>query len=195
MKTTKRIFKYISGNGTYQAGIVATTTEEVVVFIEGLGFKCNERTTENIGKVFGELEHNAFNYYFMNGCYQTANLKPTGISTGYITFAPTECNTIEEYWEEKNAREARYNELCKEIREAALPVCKRLGGDTKQNVAIMTSFEAITPSISLWIEWDGMWNRALNRWDYMNDRVRHINMDTLMTENGMNIFDELKTLK
>ena len=40
-----------------------------------------------------------------------------------------------------------------------------------------------------------MWNRALNRWDYMNDRVRHINMDTLMTENGMNIFDELKTLK
>ena len=195
MKTTKRIFKYISGNGTYQAGIVATTTEEVVAFIEGLGFQCNERTTENIGKVFGELKHNVFNYYFMNGCYETSNLKPTGIRTGEITFAPTEFDTIEEYWEEKKTREARYNELCKEIREAALPVCKRLGGDSRQNVAITTSFEAITPSITLWIEWNGNWNKYYNRWEYMDDRVLHINMETLMTENGTNIFDELKKMK
>lgn len=195
MNTTKRIFKYISGNGTYQAGIIATTTKEVVAFIEGLGFKCNERTIENIGKAFGELKHNYFNYYFMNGCYETANLKPTGIGTGKITFAPTECNTFEEYRAEKKAREDRYNELCKEIREAALPVCKRLGGESKQNVAITTSFEAITPSISLWIEWNGYWNKHSNQWEYMDDRVLHVNMDTLMTENNMNIFDELKNLK
>ena len=29
----------------------------------------------------------------------------------------------------------------------------------------------------------------------MTDRVRHINMETLMTENGNNIFDELKKMK
>ena len=195
MKTTKRLFQYFNGNGTYQAGIVATTPEDVAKFIESLGFKCNEITIEYIGKVFGELEHNAFNYYFMNGSYETSNLKPTGISTGYITFAPTDCNTIENYLSQKKARFARYNQTCDEIIEAAKVTCKRLGGESKQNVAITTSFEAITPSISLWIEWNGYWNKSMNRWEYMTDRVRHINMGTLMTENGNNIFDELKKMK
>ena len=194
MKTTKRLFQYFSGDRTFQAGIVATTPEDVVTFIESLGFKCNAITIEYIDKVFGELKHNVFNYYFENGCYNISTLKPTGISTGYITFAPTDCNTIEEYLSQKKAREARYNELCDQIREAAIPVCKRLGGESKQNVAITTSFNAVAPSISLWIEWDGYWNKFMNQWEYMNDRVLHIDMDTLMTENGNNIFDELKTL-
>lgn len=195
MKTTKRLFQYFNGNRTYQAGIVATTPEEVVNFIESLGFKCNERTIENIGKAFGELDHNAFYYYFKSDCYETSTLKPTGISTGYITFAPTDCSTIEDYLSQKEARFARHNQTCDEIIEAAKAVCKRLGGESKQKMSITTSFEAITPSISLWIEWDGYWNQALNRWEYMNDRVLHINMDTLMTENGNNVFDELKALK
>lgn len=194
MKTTKRLFQYFSGDRTFQAGIVATTPEDVVTFIESLGLKCNAITIEYVDKVFGELKHNVFNYYFENGCYKIGTLKPTGISTGYITFAPTDCNTIEEYLSQKNAREARYNELCDQIREAAIPVCKRLGGESKQNVAITTSFNAVAPSISLWIEWDGYWNKFMNQWEYMNDRVLHIDMDTLMTENGNNIFDELKTL-
>ena len=194
MKTTKRLFQYFNGGRTFQAGIVATTPEDVVKFIESLGFKCNKITIEYIGQVFGELKHNVFNYYFENGCYKIGTLKPTGISTGYITFAPTDCNTIEEYLSQKKVREARYNELCDQIREAAIPVCKRLGGESKQNVAITTSFNAVAPSISLWIEWDGYWNKFMNQWEYMSDRVLHIDMDTLMTENGNNIVDELKTL-
>ena len=194
MKTTKRLFQYFNGDRTFQAGIVATTPEDAVKFIESLGFKCNAITIEYVDRVFGELKHNVFNYYFENGVYNISTLKPTGISTGYITFAPTDCNTIEEYLSQKKAREARYNELCDQIREAAIPVCKRLGGESKQNVAITTSFNAIAPSISLWIEWDGYWNKFMNQWEYMNDRVLHIDMDTLTTENGNNIFDELKTL-
>ena len=194
MKTTKRLFLYFSEDRTFQAGIVATTPEDAVKFIENLGFKCNAITLEYVDKVFGELKHNVFNYYFENGCYKISTLKPSGISTGYITFAPTDCNTIEEYLSQKKAREDRYDELCDQIREAAIPVCKRLGGESKQNVSITTSFNAIAPNISLWIEWDGYWNKFMNQWEYMNDRVLHIDMDTLTTENGNNIFDELKTL-
>lgn len=195
MNTTKRLFQYINGAGIYQAGIVATSESEVVKFIEDLGFKCNETTTANISKVFGDLKHNVFNYYFTNGAYEVSTLKPSGISTGWITFAPTEFSTIEEYLEDKKARMARYLDICKEIRDAAMPVCKRLGGESKQNVSITASFGAIKPTITLWIEWNGYWDSVSNCRAYLDDRVRTIDMETLMTDNGMNIFDELKTLK
>ena len=195
MKTTKRIFQYFNRNGVYQTGIVANKAEDVAAFIEGLGFKCNEITTEYLSKAFGELDHDSYDFYFRTKGYKTSTLKPTGIGMGYITFGPTEFNTIEEYWADKKARLARYNDICDKILEAARPVCKRLGGESKQKVSIDSRFNAITPNITLWIEWDGYWNRALNIWEYMSDRTIHVDMETLITESGMNIFDELKKLK
>lgn len=187
-----RVFTYKQkGN---DVNFVASSVERAIEWIESLGFKMNERTTENLNKVFGELQHHHYGWYFIGDCGPVEALKPVGIGQGCIKFAPTKCNTTKEYNRTQAEKLAKYDQLKHQIVSAAKMVCDKIDCE-KKAVSVSPNFYAIKPTMTLCISWDGYWSNVSHMDCYMKERTIRIDMETLLTHNGENIFDYLKNLE
>lgn len=187
-----RVFTYKQkGN---DVNFVASSVERAIEWIESLGFKMNERTTENLNKVFGELQHHHYGWYFMGDCGPVGALKPVGIGQGCIKFAPTKCNTTKEYNEAQEAKLAMYDQRMRRVLAAAKEVFKLIDSE-KKTVSVSPNFYAIEPTMTLTISWNGYYSNVLHMDCYMNERTFTVYIDTLLTDKGVNIFDHLKNLE
>lgn len=189
-----RVLTYISSTNKETARVVKNA-DEAKAFIHELGFVLNEVTEENVEMLFGELESNYFEYYFYKRGYEVKCLKPVGISTGWIKFAPTECETTEEYVDKEAEKNARYDEAIKNILAAAKETLARLAKDSKHMLYYADRRKAIKErTIRVDMCWDGVWN-GRDGYDYMSSRGVTADLDTLKVEDEeINIIDYLNTI-
>lgn len=182
----KRVLNY---NG--QVAVVKTV-EEAKAFIEGLGFMLNPTTEENVLLMFGELEHNHFNYFFYKNGYPVECLKPIGIRTGMISFRPTDCDTTEEFESKESEKNARWDAAIEKVMAAATEVKERLSRNGKVEIGYHDCRnDLMRPYVSISIRWD-----FINKDWWQQERFLHVNLDTMMEEDlNVNIFDYLKTVK
>ena len=187
-----RVFTYKQKGS--DVNFVASSVEGAIEWIESLGFKMNERTTENLNKVFGELQHHHYGWYFMGDCGPVEALKPVGIGQGYIKFAPTKCNTTKEYDEAQAAKLVMYDQRMRRVLAVAKEVFKLIDSE-KKTLSVSPNFYAIEPTMTLTISWNGYWSDVYRMDCYLKELTIRINMDSLLTEEGLNVFYYLKHLK
>lgn len=171
---------------------VVKSSQEAKAFIESLGFQLNPTTEENIELMFGELENHHFGYYFYKRGYRVECLKPKGISTGDIKFAPTVCETTEVYVQREAARNARYDEVVKDIVAAAKNAKERLSNGERAAVYFDDRrVDIVNPCMAVEI----CWGYIAKDW-WKRERSLHVSLETLMVEDtNVNVFDYLKNLK
>lgn len=171
---------------------VVKTSQEAKAFIESLGFQLNPTTEENIELMFGELENHHFGYYFYKRGYRVECLKPKSISTGDIKFAPTDCETTEEYVQREAERNTRYDEVIQAVVSAAKEAKERLAkGEKSEMYYDDRRVDIINPCVAVTI----CWGYIKKDW-WMQERSLHVSLDTLMVEDvNVNVFDYLKNLK
>jgi len=187
----KKMNRVLNYNGKVE---VVKSTQEAKAFIENLGFQLNPTTEENIELMFGELENHHFGYYFYKRGYRVECLKPKGISTGDIKFAPTECATTKEYVQREDERNARYNEVVRDIVAAAKEAKERLSNGERAAVYYDDRrADIVNPCVAVTI----CWGYIMQDW-WKQERTLHVCLDTLMVEDvdvDVNVFDYLKNLK
>lgn len=171
---------------------VVKSSQEARTFIESLGFQMNPTTEENIELMFGELKNNHYSYYFWKNGFEVECLKPKGISTGKITFRPTDCETTEEYVQREAERNARYDQAINKIVAAAKEAKERLShGEKAQLTYNDRRADIVNPCLAITI----CWGYIKKDW-WMQERFIHVSLETLMVEDkNVNVFDYLKNLK
>ena len=185
----KKMNRVLNYNGKVE---VVKSSQEAKSFIESLGFQLNQTTEENIELMFGELKNHHFGYYFYKRGYRVECLKPIGISTGDIKFAPTDCETTEEYVQREADRNARYDEVVKDIVGAAKNAKERLSNGERAAVYCDDRrADIVNPCVAVTI----CWGYIKKDW-WKQERSLHVSLDTLMVDDvNVNVFDYLKNLK
>jgi hypothetical protein len=199
MKTAQEI----TNNVCFEYGnlmIVSSSVEEVKNWINSLpGLTCNEPTENNL-KLILNTEWQVWGYYKQNispinkDGFRLEHLKTTGIGTGKIRFSLTKCNSVEEVLAERAAYAKRIEEAKAKVAEIKNTIGTQLLEKlSKKSKSCVDMFHNGALEFVLRIGENGYWinDRLCPHYHYINEYYTHFDADTLITDEGLNVFEVL----
>ena len=173
---------------------------EAIEFINSIGhLTCNEHTIDNINRMFNN-ECKVWGYHNQNESpinkdgYTFESIATTGIGKERIFFCKTECNTMDEVIEKEKAYEERVKNIRifvkKNTEDLAKQVKKILNKKSKSCVDIFSQSDLC---YVLRIGQNGYWCSTTQSHGYIEEYFTHFNPETLISEDGKNIVELLKS--